>query len=96
MGEDLLVTLHTNRKRYVAVLCDSLHRVKKNVGAWNLFGGLFDQLDVRSVERIARLETDQGWVLFRSGFAWLQTVLEVCRMMLLVVCYEFARHVISI
>jgi hypothetical protein len=63
--------------------------MKKNMGTWDLFGGLFDQLDVRSVERIARLKTDQGLMLFRSGFAWLQTVLEVCRVVLFVVCYEF-------
>jgi hypothetical protein len=55
--------------------------VKKNVGAWDLFG-VFDQLDMRSVERVTRLETDQDGVLFRSGFAWLQTVLEMCRVIL--------------
>ena len=89
MGENLLVAFHTYRERDVTILGDSLHRMKKDMGAWDLFGGLFDQLDVRSVERIARLKTDQCWVLFRSGFAWLQTVLEVCRVILFVVCCEF-------
>jgi hypothetical protein len=63
--------------------------MKKDMGAWDLFGCLFDQLDVRSVERIACLKTDQGLMLFRSGFAWLQTVLEVRCVVLFVVCYEF-------